>query len=73
MNIQLWGGPHDGQVMNVPEHCTRIRLPLSLRPVISSEDAMTPLTMNYRVAVYERETSQQGYIRYRYKGQEPFN
>jgi hypothetical protein len=68
VKADLWGGPHDGVRISVPDHLTELRMPVPVRfePTLVG---LPPLT--FPVALYERTAvvRPHGYV-YRYKGQE---
>jgi hypothetical protein len=71
VKADLWGGPHDGQQINVPDHLRTLRVPMPVQfqPTIFGEGQIEPVF--FPVALYERtKVVRHGSYVYRYRGQE---
>jgi hypothetical protein len=71
VKADLWGGPHDGSSINVPDHLTFLRMPMPAQfaPTLYTEGPIEPVI--FPVALYERtKVVRHGSYVYRYRGQE---
>lgn len=72
MNVELVGGPHDGQTMAVPAHLLHVRIPVPDSAQIRHPpfDTQTKPRSSFWVASYERWAWVQGKTLFKYQGQE---
>lgn len=73
MQVELWGGPHDGHQLNVPEHIYELRIPIIAKygdELIPGLPATAHLIAHYARVTRERDGAHE-YV-FRYTGQDQY-
>lgn len=54
MRAEIWGGPHDGQILEVPPHTPFIRIPVPGQTITSFDPDANIRSVNMPIAIYAR-------------------